>query len=113
MTPEGPGTDPTQGGPARRMTIQGKFILFQAFFAGLFLVFAAAGYLAVRRADYYIARVTHAHVQLEAITALSLQANQYSEQIAGMLQFGERGVPDLERARRQLERSYRVLEDVT
>lgn len=95
------------------MTIKTKIIAFQAFFICLVLVLAAVVYLAILRADYFIARVGHTHRQLQTITALSLHANQYSEQIAEMLLFGEEGRPDLEEARRDLERSFAALEEVT
>lgn len=95
------------------MTIRAKIIAFQVFFIVLALVMALVVYSAIERADYFIGRVAHAHRQLETITALSLHANQYSEQIAEMLLFGEEGRADLEEARRDLERSFAALEEVT
>jgi two-component system, OmpR family, sensor kinase len=88
------------------MMIRTRVIAFQAFFIGLLLVMGGVVYLAISRADYYIERVTLAHRQLETITKLSLHANQYSERIAEMLLFGERGLPDVERAQREVERSF-------
>jgi two-component system, OmpR family, sensor kinase len=95
------------------MTIRTRIIVFQAFFIGLLLVMGAVVYLAISRADYYIERVTLAHRQLETITSLSLHANQYSEQIAEMLLFGEEGLPDVERAQREVERSFAALRQAT
>ena len=70
-------------------------------------------YFAIGRADRYIERVSHAHRQLETITALSLHANRYSEQIAEMLLFGEQGRAEFEEARRDLAASFAALERVT
>ena len=71
------------------------------------------GLSAIGRADRYIERVSHAHRQLETITALSLHANRYSEQIAEMLLFGEPGRVEFEEARRDLTASFVALEEVT
>ncbi|WP_159710582.1 sensor histidine kinase [Geminicoccus flavidas] len=94
------------------MTIRTKIIVFQVFFVGLLLMMAGVVYFAVQRTDRFTERVQHAHRQLVTITALSLHANQYSEQIAEMLLFGEEGRPDLEEARRQVERSFQALEQI-
>ena len=94
------------------MTIRTKIIVFQVFFVGLLLMLAGVVYLAVHRTDRFTERVQHAHRQLVTITALSLHANQYSEQIAEMLLFGEEGRADLEEARRQVERSFQALEGI-
>ena len=74
---------------------------------------AAVVFFAIERADHYIERVSHAHRQLETITSLSLHANRYSEQIAEMLLFGERGRAEFEEARRDLAASFAALQDVT
>lgn len=103
---------PVQG-TAKQMTIRTKIIAFQVFFVCLALLLAAIVYSAILRADYFIGRVFHAHRQLETITALSLHANRYFEQIAEMVLFGEAGRPDLEAARWDLERSFAELERVT
>jgi signal transduction histidine kinase len=94
------------------MTIRTKIIVFQVFFVGLLLMMAWVVHFAVKRTDQFTAKVQHAHRQLETITALSVHANQYSEQIAEMLLFGEAGRPDLEEARRQVERSFQALEEI-
>jgi signal transduction histidine kinase len=95
------------------MKIKSKIIAFQIFFIGIVLVMAAVVYFAIVRADYYIDRVSHAHRQLETITALSLHANRYSEQIAEMLLFGEAGRGEFEEARRDLLASFAALERIT
>lgn len=74
---------------------------------------AGVVYFAVKRADYYIDRVTHAYRQLETIETLSLHANRYSEQIAEMLLLGEIGRAEFEEARRDLNASFGALEEVT
>ena len=73
------------------MKIKSKIIAFQFFFIGVVILMAAVVYFAIRRADNYIERITHAYRQLETITSLSLHANRYSEQIAEMLLFGKEG----------------------
>jgi signal transduction histidine kinase len=92
--------------------IKSKIIAFQVFFIAVVLLMAAVVYFAIIRADYYIDRVSHAHRQLETITALSLHANRYSEQIAEMLLFGEQGRAEFEEARRDLTASFATLEQV-
>lgn len=91
------------------MNIRAKLIAFQVFFIGVVLALSTVVYLAVARADYFIDRVRSTHTQLEAITALSLYANRYSEQIAEMLLFGEEGRAEFEEARRQLDASFAAL----
>lgn len=95
------------------MKLKSKIIVFQLFFIGVVLVMAAVDYFAIVRADRYIERVTLAYRQLETITALSLHANRYSEQIAEMLLFGEQGLSEFEEARRDLETSFIALRQVT
>ena len=91
------------------MNIRSKIIAFQAFFVGVVIALAVVVYLAVTRADYFIERVQSTHAQLELITRVSLHANRYSEQIAEMLLFGERGRGEFEEARRQLQDSFAAL----
>lgn len=93
--------------------IRSKIIAFQVFFIALVLVTAGVDYFAVQRADYYIDRVAYTHRQLERITELSLHANRYSEQIAEMLLFGEEGREEFEEARRDVERSFQTLEQLS
>ena len=95
------------------MNIRSKIIAFQAFFIGVVIALAIVVYLAVTRADYFIERVKSTHAQLEMITRVSLHANRYSEQIAEMLLFGERGRGEFEEARRQLQDSFAALVQAT
>jgi two-component system OmpR family sensor kinase len=95
------------------MTIKAKITAFQVFFVCIILIMAAVVYYAISRADYYIGRVSATHRQLQTITALSLHANRYSEQIAEMLLFGEEGRAEFEGARRDLEASFDELENLT
>ena len=83
------------------MKIKSKIIAFQIFLVGVVILMGAVVYFAIGRADYYIDRVAYAYRQLERITALSLHANRYSEQIAEMLLFGEEGRREFEEARRE------------
>jgi two-component system OmpR family sensor kinase len=95
------------------MKIKSKIIAFQIFLVGVVILMGAVVYFAIGRADNYIERITHAYRQLETITALSLHANRYSEQIAEMLLFGEEGRQEFEEARRDLEESFAKLVEVT
>jgi two-component system OmpR family sensor kinase len=95
------------------MNIRTKITGFQIFFVCFIFIMAAVVYFAIDRANYYIGRVAATHRQLQTITALSLHANRYSEQIAEMLLFGRQGRAEFEEARRDLELSFSELEDLT
>jgi two-component system OmpR family sensor kinase len=95
------------------MSIRAKITAFQIFFVCIILIMSAVVYFAIDRANYYIGRVAATHKQLQTITALSLHANRYSEQIAEMLLFGAQGRAEFEEARRDLEASFSELEDLT
>lgn len=92
------------------MTIRSRVRLFQLIIAASVLMMAAVIYGAMRSTDYYLKRVQLANHQLEAITALKVNANRFSEQIAELLLIGEAERPDFESARSELEAGFDRLE---
>ncbi|WP_246804908.1 sensor histidine kinase [Mesorhizobium mediterraneum] len=74
---------------------------------------AAIVYITIRSTTYYTQRVQWANNQLEAVTALTVNANRYSEQIAEFLLIGEPERPDYESARAELEAGFDKLEELT
>ncbi|WP_419696242.1 hypothetical protein ACN2CC_10560 [Mesorhizobium muleiense] len=74
---------------------------------------AAIVYITIRSTTYYTQRVQWANNQLEAVTALTVNANRYSEQIAEFLLIGEPERPDYESARAELEAGFEKLAELT
>ncbi|WP_234879280.1 hypothetical protein [Sinorhizobium americanum] len=74
---------------------------------------AAIVYVTIRSTSHYTQRVQWANNQLEAVTALTVNANRYSEQIAEFLLIGEPERPDYESARAELEAGFDELEKLT
>jgi signal transduction histidine kinase len=74
---------------------------------------AAIVYLTIRSTTYYMERVQWANNQLEAVTALTVNANRYSEQIAEFLLIGEPERADYESASAELEAGFDALEKLT
>ncbi|TIP23940.1 MAG: HAMP domain-containing protein [Mesorhizobium sp.] len=74
---------------------------------------AAIVYITIRSTTYYTQRVQWANNQLEAVTALTVNANRYSEQIAEFLLIGEPERPDYESARAELEAGFEKLAQLT
>jgi two-component system, OmpR family, sensor kinase len=95
------------------MSIKGKIAAFQVFFILIFLITIGLAFFAMSYVDQFIHRVQAAHKQLATITALSLHENRYAEQIAEMLLFGQEGRREFEEARRDLETSFTLLEQLT
>ncbi|MDI7862805.1 HAMP domain-containing histidine kinase [Rhizobiaceae bacterium n13] len=88
-------------------------MLFQLIIVAALIVMATFVYIAIRSTDYYLQRVQWAHQQHEAVTALSVNANRYSEQIAEFLLIGEPERSDYDSARAELEAGFDRLEEVT
>ena len=93
------------------MTIRLRIRLLQLAIGSAVLLMAAVVYLAIRSADYHLQQVGWAHRQLEAITALRVHANQYSESLAELLLIGDAAKPVLDDARRQIDAALDALED--
>lgn len=77
------------------------------------LMMAAIVYITIRSTNYYTQRVQWANKQLEAVTALTVNANRYSEQIAEFLLIGEPERSDYESASAELEAGFEKLERLT
>jgi two-component system, OmpR family, sensor kinase len=82
------------------MGIRSRILLLQLIVIGSVLMMAAIVYTTIRLTSHDMQRVQWANKQLEAITALTVNANRYSEQIAEFLLIGEPERPDYDSARR-------------
>ncbi|NGO55209.1 sensor histidine kinase [Allomesorhizobium camelthorni] len=95
------------------MGIRSRILLFQLIVVASVLMMAAIVYLTIRSTTYYMERVQWANHQLEAVTALTVNANRYSEQIAEFLLIGEPERPDYDSASAELEAGFDALEKLT
>ncbi len=95
------------------MGIRSRILVFQLIVVGSVLMMAAIVYITIRSTNYYMQRVQWANNQLEAVTALTVNANRYSEQIAEFLLIGEPERPDYDSARAELEAGFDQLEKLT
>ena len=93
--------------------IRTRIRLFQAISGGAILLMAAAVYLAIQNADYYVTRSTWSHDQRDAIMEIAVRGNRYSEQIAEMLLMGAAERPDFKSAQADLEASLDKFGSVT
>ncbi len=92
------------------MSIRSRIVLSQLVIGASVLLMALVVYATLRSTDYYLKRVQLVHRQLEAITALQVSANRFSEQIAELLLIGDPERPDFESARAALEAGFDQLE---
>jgi two-component system OmpR family sensor kinase len=95
------------------MGIRFRILLFQLIMIGSVVMMAAIVYITIRSTTYYMQRVQWANNQLEAVTALTVNANRYSEQIAEFLLIGEPERPDYDSASAELEAGFDELEKLT
>jgi two-component system OmpR family sensor kinase len=95
------------------MSIRSRILLFHLIVIGSVLVMAAIVYVTIRSTTHYMERVQWANNQLEAVTALTVNANRYSEQIAEFLLIGEPERADYDSARAELEAGFDRLEKLT
>jgi two-component system OmpR family sensor kinase len=95
------------------MGIKSRIRLFQLIVVGSVLTMAIAVYAAIRSTEYYLQRVQWTNHQLEAVTALTVNANRYSEQIAEILLIGEPERADYDSAQAELEAGFDELERLT
>ena len=95
------------------MSIKSRILQSQLIVVGSVLAMAVAVYAAIRSTEYYLERVKWANHQFEAVTALTVNSNRYSEQIAEFLLIGEPERPDYESARAELEAGFDRLEQLT
>jgi two-component system OmpR family sensor kinase len=95
------------------MSIRRRIIVFQLIVIGSVLLMAIAVYMSIRSTEYYLRRVQWANHQLAAVTALTVNANRFSEQIAEFLLVGEPERSDYDSARAELEAGFDRLEKLT
>jgi len=95
------------------MSIRSRIYLFQLIIGVSVLVMAAVVYVTIRWTEYHVKRMELANRQLEAITAVRVSANRFSEQIAEFLLIGEPERTDFEGAKAELEGDFNRLEEAT
>jgi two-component system OmpR family sensor kinase len=95
------------------MSIRSRILLFHLIVVGSVLIMAAIVYVTIRSTTHLMERVQRANNQLEAVTALTVNANRYSEQIAEFLLIGEPERSDYDSARAELEAGFDRLEKLT
>jgi two-component system, OmpR family, sensor kinase len=95
------------------MGIRSRILVFLLIVVGSVVMMAAVVYITIRSTTYHMQRVEWADNQLEAVTALTVNANRYSEQIAEFLLIGEPERPDYDSARAELEAGFDQLEKLT
>jgi two-component system OmpR family sensor kinase len=95
------------------MGIRSRILLLQLIVIGSVLMMAAIVYTTIRSTSHDMQRVQWANKQLEAVTALAINANRYSEQIAEFLLIGEPERPDYDSARAELEAGFDELDKLT
>jgi signal transduction histidine kinase len=95
------------------MSIKARIYLFQLIVGISVFTIAAVVLTTIRQTEYYLQRVEWTNHQLEAITALTVNANRFSEQIAEYLLIGEPERRDFESARQQVEAGFDKLEEVS
>lgn len=95
------------------MSIRFRIRLFQVIVVGSVMTMSIAVYAAIRSTEHYLQRVQWTNHQLEAVTALTVNANRYSEQIAEFLLIGESEQADYDSARAELEAGFDELERLT
>lgn len=95
------------------MTIKSRINIFQTIIAIAVLTLAGVTYATIHRTDYQLGRVQASNHQLESITALKVNSNRFSEQIAEYLLIGEPERVDFESARKELEQGFARLDETT
>ncbi|MBY5838808.1 HAMP domain-containing protein (plasmid) [Rhizobium leguminosarum] len=95
------------------MGIRSRILVFLLIVVGSVVMMAAVVYITIRSTTHHMQRVEWADNQLEAVMALTVNANRYSEQIAEFLLIGEPERPDYESARAELEAGFDQLEKLT
>lgn len=85
----------------------------QSVVIGTVLLMAGVAFIPHHYSSYYLNRVKWSNHQLEAITSVSLYANDYSEQIAELLLIGESEKSRYQRARADLDAAFDRLEGTT
>ncbi len=95
------------------MKVRTRIYLLQIVIAVIVLMLAAVAYASIRYAGQYLKRVEWANHQHETITAVTVHATRFSEQIAELLLIGEAERSDYVSASRELQASFTLLEKIT
>lgn len=94
------------------MSIASRVRLLLVVISVAILAMAAVVYFTIWYTDHYRRRAEWTNHELAAITALKVNANRFSEQIAEFLLVGEPERPDFESARVEMEEGFEKLEGV-
>lgn len=80
------------------MKIKHRILGLQLVVAGIVIIMAAVAFVSHRYSDYYLRRVEWTNYQLDAITSVSLHANDYLKQIVELLLIGDAERSDYRRS---------------
>jgi signal transduction histidine kinase len=97
----------------KRLTIRGRILAFQLTAALLVAAMFTAGYLAYRNFSHYLARGALAHAQLDAVTNLARDADQYSEKISRFLTTGTTDRSEIARLQGRIAAEFDALDRAT
>lgn len=85
-----------------RVKIKHRIIVLQIVVVSIVLMMAGVAFLSHRYSDYYLRRVEWTNYQLDAITSVSLHANDYLKQIVELLLIGDDERSDYKRSAQDL-----------
>lgn len=86
----------------QRVKIKHRILVLQLVVAGIVIMMAAVAFVSHRYSDYYLRRVEWTNYQLDAITSVSLHANDYLKQIVELLLIGDDERSDYRRSAKDL-----------
>lgn len=95
------------------MKIKSRIILLQAVVIGIVLMMTGVAFISHNYSDYYLRRVEWTNYQLDAITSVSLHANDFSKQIVELLLIGDARNGDYLRASKDLEADIANAQELT
>lgn len=81
-----------------RVKIKHRILGLQLVVAGIVIMMAAVAFVSHRYSDYYLRRVEWTNYQLDAITSVSLHANDYLKQVVELLLIGDAERSDYRRS---------------
>lgn len=84
------------------MKIKHRIIILQVVVTSIVLMMAGVAFMSHRYSDYYLRRVEWTNYQLDAITSVSLHANDYLKQIVELLLIGDAERSDYQRSAKDL-----------
>ena len=95
------------------MTVRWRVNLQLMIIAASVLIVAATVVSTTRLTEFHLKQTYSAYKQLDAINAVRISANRYSEQIAELILIGDQERPEFESASAELEAGFGKLEKMT